>query len=191
MSQKVYRTTGPVPLPEKSDRSRPFQFVPQSSASLIEKAYKKKQSIHGNKRHHEIINDGLRAQLEEQVPVMKHHVDEENVYASPHYIFGDDHLYQNVPMILDSEKSSMITPPPVAFQTNPVYDDYGASADDELQNLKDLLLAKKRKLQDAQALLGEAEELIIQRYSRWFAVMLEPGGEAKSTKRIFVPCNQK
>lgn len=159
----AYRTRGSVPLPEKTGENRPFRFVPQTSASLIEKAYHKKQLIAGNTiKRDQIINEGLRAQLAEQVPVMNHEINEENQYVAPHYNFDYNNEYQNIPMILESEKSSVVTPPP-AFKTNHVYNDFESLDESQLQNLKDLLLSKKRKLQDAQALLGEAEELIIKR----------------------------
>ncbi|CAG5109575.1 Oidioi.mRNA.OKI2018_I69.chr2.g4095.t1.cds [Oikopleura dioica] len=168
-TDSVFRTTGSVPLPERADRNRPFQFVPQSSASLIQKAYEKKQRIHGNTiKREQILNDGLRKQLEEQVPVMNHEINEENQYQTPHVHFPEydtNHEYQNLPMILDSEKSSMITPPP-AFHINQEYlspNQGPPSPDPELEELKALLLSKKRRLQDAETLLGEAEELIITR----------------------------
>ena len=161
--KNAYRTRGSIPLPEKTDQNRPFRFVPQTSASLIEKAYHKKQQIAGNTiRRDQILNDGLRAQLAEQVPVMNHEINEESQYVSPHFHFEDNNEYQNVPMILESEKSSVVTPPP-AVKVNHVFNDFESSDESELQNLKDFLLSKKRKLQDAEALLGEAEELIIKR----------------------------
>ena len=163
--KNAYRTRGSIPLPEKTDPTRPFRFVPQTSASLIEKAYHKKQQIAGNtirRERDQILNDGLLAKLEEQVPVMNHEINEESQYVAPNYLFENNNEYQNVPMILESEKSSVVTPPP-AFKTNHVYNDFESSEESQLQSLKDLLLSKKRKLQDAEALLGEAEELIIKR----------------------------